>query len=122
MKTLYNSILCFALLLVGSLASAQTNDSNKTAENLEITPITNLKNNTSAYIKGQVEKILDNDTFRIKDNSGSIAVYTGWKNTNLVTVGQQVIVKGVLDSGLFKEFYASEIKINKEPFKTLTPD
>ena len=54
-------------------------------------------------------KILDEDEFRLQDSSGRIKVYTGWKNTNLVKSGEKITVRGKLDPGIVKEFYATEI-------------
>ena len=76
---------------------------------ISITKISDLQNYTIAYIKGEVIKILDEDEFRLEDSSGKIKVYTGWKNTNLVKKGENIIAKGKLDPGIVKEFYASEI-------------
>ncbi|MFW5820033.1 MAG: hypothetical protein ACOCWA_01990 [Bacteroidota bacterium] len=71
--------------------------------------IKELENYTSSLIKGKVIKIMDEDEFRLQDESGKIKVYTGWKNTNTVSPGETVSLKGYLDPGILKEFYASEI-------------
>lgn len=75
----------------------------------EITEIDALKNYTTAYIKGEVTKILDEDEFRLTDSSGDIRVYTGWRNTNMVSEGSMVTVQGKLEIGWLKEFYAEKI-------------
>ena len=74
-----------------------------------ITPISDLVRYTDSYIRGEVVRILDEDEFRLRDDSGRIKVYTGWRNTNVVKQGEIVTVKGALDPGIFKEFYAREI-------------
>lgn len=74
-----------------------------------ITLIDELKKYENTYIKGKVVKILDEDEFLIEDKSGKIKVYTGWRNTNMVVVGEYITVKGKMDPGLVKEFYATEI-------------
>lgn len=74
-----------------------------------ITNISELKNYQVSYIKGEVIRILDEDTFRLEDRSGKIRVYSGWKNPGIVSKGEKVTVKGILDRGLTREFYASEI-------------
>ena len=59
-------------------------------------------------------RILDLDEFRIEDSTGSIRVYIGWKNSLVSSLGEELIVKGVVDNDLMSffrpEFYASEIK------------
>jgi uncharacterized protein YdeI (BOF family) len=76
---------------------------------ITITKISELQNYSDSYIKGEVIKILDEDKFRFQDSSGKIKVYTGWKNTNVVTKGEKITVRGKLDPGIAKEFYATEI-------------
>lgn len=76
---------------------------------IKITGISELQNYTDSYIKGEVIKVLDEDEFRLEDSSGKIRVYTGWKNTNLVKKGEKITVRGALDPGIIKEFYATEI-------------
>lgn len=76
---------------------------------INITKISELQNYSDSYIKGEVIKILDEDEFRLEDSSGRIKVYTGWKNTNVVEKGEIVTIRGKLDPGIIKEFYATEI-------------
>ena len=71
--------------------------------------ISELEKYKPAQIEGKVIKIMDEDEFRVKDESGKIKVYTGWKNTNTVSLGEKIKIKGYLDPGIIKEFYASEI-------------
>ena len=81
------------------------------AEN--ITSIGDLERGMSATIKGEVTRILDEDEFRIQDESGSIKVYIGWKNRVSFPTGEKLTVNGFVDDDLksyFRpEFYAFEI-------------
>jgi uncharacterized protein YdeI (BOF family) len=45
----------------------------------------------------------------LEDSSGNIKVYTGWKNTNVVKKEDKITVRGKVDPGIVKEFYATEI-------------
>lgn len=90
--------------------------------NVSITMISELKRYTDSYIEGEVVRLLDEDEFRLRDSSGRIKVYTGWKNTNLVRTGEKVVVRGVLDRGWIKEFYATEIIRENGEVLRLTPD
>lgn len=79
----------------------------------EITPIGQLDRGMSTSIKGEVTRILDEDEFRLKDATGSVRVYIGWKNRVMVPVGETVTVRGFVDDDLVSyfrpEFYAFEI-------------
>lgn len=81
-----------------------------------LTPIGDLKRGTTATIQGTVERILDEDEFRIADASGSIKVYIG-PHMVPVDTGEQVTVRGLVDDDLRKEFYARElVRANGERF------
>jgi uncharacterized protein YdeI (BOF family) len=99
------------LMLMVSAVFAGTMISSGDNKNEVITNITDLRAYTEATIKGEVVKILDEDEYRIKDESGKIKVYTGWQNNVGLKVGDNVTVKGYLDPGFFREFYASEITL-----------
>jgi hypothetical protein len=79
----------------------------------EITPIGNLEKGTFATIEGEVVKILDEDKFRLQDETGKILVYTGWQNRVILPVGERIVVSGRVDDGfaaIFRlEIYAVEI-------------
>jgi len=64
-------------------------------------------------IEGVVERITDEDEFRIRDDSGSVRVYIGWRNQMPVARGERVSVVGIVDSGgpgaLFREVYAYKL-------------
>ncbi|WP_119167556.1 hypothetical protein [Algihabitans albus] len=74
----------------------------------DITPIADLQRGTMATVAGTVERLLDEDEFRLADESGSIAVYVG-PNWVPADVGEAVTVEGFVDDGLIKEFYAREL-------------
>jgi uncharacterized protein YdeI (BOF family) len=109
MKT-HHKKSAFLLLFVAATILFWNNaiSQNNPTEN-ETVKIAALQSYTTAYIIGTVVKILDEDEFRLKDASGKIKVYTGWKNTNLVKKGDIITVKGSLDPGFIKEFYATQI-------------
>jgi uncharacterized protein YdeI (BOF family) len=77
------------------------------------TPIGSLRAYDIVLIEGTVERITDEDEFRIRDDSGSVRVYIGWRNPMPVRAGERVGVYGIVDSegpgGVFKEVYAYEI-------------
>lgn len=79
----------------------------------EITSIGDLQRGMSATIKGEVTRILDEDEFRLQDETGSIRVYTGWKNRVFIRTGEKLTVSGFVDNDLASyfrpEFYAFEI-------------
>jgi uncharacterized protein YdeI (BOF family) len=98
------SIILLGFAVMGHHAYSQENQSD-----IKITRISELENYTDSYIKGEVIKILDEDEFRLQDSSGTIRVYTGWKNTNLVKKGDKITLRGTRDPGVIVEFYATEI-------------
>lgn len=79
----------------------------------ERTPIASLEPYQTVLVEGVVERITDEDEFRIRDDSGSVRVYIGWRNRMPVAVGERAQVVGIVDSGgpagLFREIYAYEI-------------
>lgn len=99
-------ITIMTLILTVMVHSVYTQDNQS---DIKITNISELRNYMDSYIKGEVIKILDEDEFRLEDSSGRIKVYTGWKNTNIVKSGEKITVRGTLDPGIIKEFYATEI-------------
>lgn len=79
----------------------------------EITRIEDVRPGASVQLQGTVTRILDEDEFRMEDATGSIRVYIGWRNRVMVTVGEQVTVRGIVDYDLVSAFrpevYAHEI-------------
>jgi uncharacterized protein YdeI (BOF family) len=71
-----------------------------------ITPIADAKRGSMVTVKGTVERITDEDEFRLADASGSIRVYVGpnWVPAN---EGEAVTVHGFVDDDLGpRELYA----------------
>lgn len=110
MKTAKFQLSAMAILMMVFMAATSTASPNGKKTEFEITKISTLERYTTTHIKGEVVRILDEDEFRLKDESGKIKVYVGWKNPGVVRKGDKITVKGMLDPGIiFDEFYASEI-------------
>jgi uncharacterized protein YdeI (BOF family) len=109
MKTKMKQLTVMSILMLVSTVMINNGYSQENQSDIKITSISQLQNYTDSYIKGEVIKILDEDEFRLEDSSGKIKVYTGWKNTNIVKRGERITVRGILDPGIIKEFYATEI-------------
>ena len=76
------------------------------------TPIQDLQPYNIVLIEGVVDRITDEDEFRIRDDSGSVRVYIGWRNRMPVRQGETVSVIGIVDGGpihLLREVYAYEL-------------
>lgn len=74
-----------------------------------ITPIGDLRRGTMATVKGTVEKITDEDEFRLADESGSVRVYVG-PNRVPADVGEVVTVNGFVDDDIGPlEIYARSL-------------
>ncbi len=122
MKTKMKKTIMMAILMSGITVMVLNGFSQEKQTDIKITIISELQNYKDSYIKGEVIKILDEDEFRLQDSSGKIRVYTGWKNTNLVSKGDKVTVRGKRDPGIIVDFYATEIiRENGEVIK-LKPD
>ena len=89
------------LCLVGLLAAPQA-----LAET--ITPIGEVQRGSSVTVQGAVERLLDEDEFRLTDASGSIPVYVG-PNIVPAQVGEEVTVRGFVDDDFVLEIYAREM-------------
>jgi uncharacterized protein YdeI (BOF family) len=80
---------------------------------VSVTPIETLERGMHATVKGTVVQITDEDTFKLKDDTGDISVYIGWRNRVAVEPGEVVTVEGVVDDDLLSviwpEFYANRI-------------
>jgi uncharacterized protein YdeI (BOF family) len=109
MKTKMRKLTMITVILLGFTVMVNNTYAQENQADIKITRISELRNYTDSYIKGEVLKILDEDEFRLQDSSGKIRVYTGWKNTNLVKYGEKITVRGTLDPDVIKEFYATEI-------------
>ena len=75
----------------------------------ELTPLNELKRGTMVTVEGTVERITDEDEFRLTDKSGSVRVYVG-PNWVPADVGENVTVNGFVDDGLGPlEIYARSL-------------
>jgi uncharacterized protein YdeI (BOF family) len=83
MKSLTIAALC--AVLASSAALANT-----------ITPVADAQRGTMVTVQGTVERITDEDEFRLADASGTIRVYVG-PNWVPADVGESVIVTGFVD-------------------------
>lgn len=79
----------------------------------KITKIGEVTRGANVTLKGQVTRILDDDEFRLTDETGSIRIYIGWRNRVMVKVGETVTVRGFVDDDLINVFrpevYANEL-------------
>lgn len=75
-----------------------------------ITSIADAKRGTAVILAGTVERITDEDEFRLRDASGSIRVYVG-PNWVPAAVGESVTVNGLVDDDLLgpRELYARSL-------------
>jgi uncharacterized protein YdeI (BOF family) len=97
MKLLATAAL-LAGLLAGGAAAAGT-----------ITPIADAQRGSMVTVQGTVERITDEDEFRLADASGQIRVYVG-PNWVPADVGEIVIVHGFVDDDLGpREIYARSL-------------
>ena len=78
-----------------------------------ITAIGDITRGTDVTLKGRVTRILDEDEFRLQDDTGSVRIYIGWKNQVMVNTGETVKVSGFVDDDLVNTFrpevYAREL-------------
>lgn len=71
--------------------------------------IADLKPETRVIVSGVVDRITDEDTFILRDETGEIKVYIG---PNLVPfdTGSSVTVHGIVDDDLVPEIYANRLE------------
>lgn len=76
----------------------------------DVTPIADAARGTLVTVQGTVERITDEDEFRLTDASGSIRIYVG-PNRVPADVGEAVTVTGMVDDDLVgpREIYAREL-------------
>ncbi|MEE4331727.1 MAG: hypothetical protein V2J10_12725 [Wenzhouxiangella sp.] len=88
-------VLATILMAISNLAVA-----------VDRTPIGDVERGTMVTVVGEVERILDTDEFRLRDESGSIRVYVG-PNWVPAAIGESVTVAGFVDDGIGRlELYA----------------
>lgn len=73
-----------------------------------ITPIGSVQRNQMVTIFGTVDRVTDEDEFFLRDDSGSIKVWTG-NSFFTVQPGERIQVSGFVDDDLLIEVYATEI-------------
>ena len=76
----------------------------------QITPIADAQRGTMVTVQGTVERITDEDEFRLADSSGNIRIYVG-PNWVPAEVGETVNVNGFVDDDLItpREIYARSL-------------
>lgn len=97
MKTFMIAALCAVIAAPAAIAR-------------EITPIADAQRGTMVTVAGTVERITDEDEFRLADASGSIRIYVG-PNWVPAEVGESVTVEGFVDDDLIgpREIYARSL-------------
>ena len=77
--------------------------------NASITPINDLQRGTMVTVQGTVERITDEDEFRLADATGRVRIYVG-PNWVPADVGEAVTVSGFVDDDLGPlEIYARNL-------------
>jgi len=70
--------------------------------------IIELQPETQVTVSGIVDRITDEDTFVLRDDSGEIEIYLG-PNLVPVSIGSAVTVSGIVDDGAYPEIYAQSV-------------
>lgn len=98
MKLFAIAALCATLTAPAAFASTPT------------TPIADVQRGTMVTVAGTVERITDEDEFRLTDASGSIQIYVG-PNWVPAEVGESVVINGFLDDDFVfpREIYARSL-------------
>ena len=100
MIRLFPAALAFALTLPGA-ALAET----------AVTPIADAVRGAMVTVQGTVDRVTDEDEFRLSDASGDILIYIG-PNAMPVAAGDQVTVQGRVDDGIGpREIYAQGLTL-----------
>ena len=74
-----------------------------------LTAISDVQRGTMVTVAGTVDRLLDEDEFRLRDDTGTLRVYVG-PNWVPADVGEAVTVFGYMDDALVRpELYAREI-------------
>ncbi len=100
----------FSLTLVGLFVLMISQSASHAAA---VTKIEDIQRGASVVLQGKVTRILDDDSFRLWDQTGSVEVHLGLRNRVMVRVGEEVTVKGFVDDelpGYFRrEVHAQEV-------------
>ncbi|MDJ0721809.1 MAG: NirD/YgiW/YdeI family stress tolerance protein [Desulfobacterales bacterium] len=109
MKKAIILLVGLTLLAGGPAAAVQAASTDE-----DVTKIEDVTRGAHVTLQGKVTRILDEDEFRLADETGSILIYIGWRNRVMVRVGETVTVKGIVDDDLVSAFrpevYASELR------------
>lgn len=88
--------------LLASTAFADTSEHTLTA-------IADVQRGTMVTVAGTVDRLLDEDEFRLRDGTGTLRVYVG-PNRVPADVGEEITVFGMMDDAFIRpELYAREI-------------
>jgi uncharacterized protein YdeI (BOF family) len=78
-----------------------------------VTAIRDVQRGQAVTLRGEVRRLRDTDEFILRDDTGAITVYIGWRNAMPVSVGQRVTVVGTADDDtppeMKPEVYAARI-------------
>lgn len=78
-----------------------------------LTAVSEVRRGQRVMLRGEVQRIRDEDEFILSDGTGRIKVYTGWKNEMHVREGETVTVEGRADDDVLPlmrpEIYASAL-------------
>lgn len=78
-----------------------------------VTPIDQVRRGQSVVLRGEVQRLRDTDEFILRDATGSIEIYIGWRNRMPVEAGQAVTVHGIADDdglpGFRPDIYADRV-------------
>ena len=79
-------------------------------QEVKITPISELQRGTTITVRGEVERVTDEDEFLLKDSTGSVRVYVG-PNRVPAKAGERITVSGLVDDDASKpiEIYAKTL-------------
>lgn len=98
--------LTTAALLAAIITSAAIVASPAVGQPDRLTQIAEVQRGTMVTVQGTVERITDEDEFRLADETGSIRIYVG-PNWVPADVGEAVVVHGFVDNDLGpREIYA----------------
>jgi uncharacterized protein YdeI (BOF family) len=78
----------------------------------DIVAIESVRRGQAVTVRGTVQRLLDEDEFRIADDTGRLRVYVGWRNRVPAKPGDVITVTGLMDDDLLplrRELYASLI-------------